>query len=404
MYHRVLVVLVVLVAVAGMLPPGAFAGGVSLHAEEASAVPQQLPLGDEATVYAAPAQTNAGVTAQADGLHTYVRYRELLLDERLAAAENTSAQRAVLDDEATAVKEAVTALREREESAYEAHVEGELSEQELAWRLGQTAEEAAALEQWLTTVIDTVDETPDVEFIELGTSRNELRGLQIDVTVSQTPLRDRLYQSMTGDTEAVTGVDDFRIGTTGTHVTLTAIDGDRYVTETYHPELRSEPEPVALDFAQVENRTDSLYPPFDGFNGIFVPTALGEAAWQLQLTEGYLESVAYYDEQTDAVFYERQEIDLNTVPTETVANQTDAGLTVSVEHTRPGGPAQVSVVDAETGVPVDASVSIADTDRGTTTAGSLWVIAPQTQSTVTVVTDDSEVEVSVDWTQQVAPA
>ena len=402
MRRRVLAVLVVLVMVAGMLPPGAFAGGPALQTGEAAAVPQQLPLGSDATVHAASAQTNAGIAAQTEGLDTYVRYRELLLAERLATAENTSVQRQILNDEAAVLEAAITELREREEAAYEAHTAGEITGRELTWRLGQTAQEAAALERWLTTFIDTVDETAGVEFVELGVTRNELRGLQIDVAVSQTPLRDRLSQSMTGDPEAVTGATDLRIGTTDTQVTLTAIDGDQYVTETYRPPARGEPQLVTLDFAEVENRTATVYPTFDGFNGIFAPLELGEAAWQLQLTEAYFESVLYYDEQTDAVFYERQEVDLQSVPTEAVLNQTEAGLTVSIDHTRPGGPAEITVVDADTGAPVEATVTVNGTDRGTTTAGSLWVIAPQASSTVVVSTDDRDVEVTVDWTRQVA--
>lgn len=398
MRRRVLAVLVVLVAVAWV---GA-AGVLAVQADQPAAVPQQLPLSDETAVAPAPAQTNAGLAAQTDGTHTYVRYREFLLQERLAAAENSTVQREILNDEVAELEAAIGDLREREESAYAAYADGDLSERELAWELGRTADEAAALERWLETYIDTVEETAGVEFVELGVTRNELRGLQIDVAVSQTPLRDRLYRSMTGDFNAVAGTDDFRFGTTNSQLTLTAIDGDAYVTETYRPDARGDAQLVTLNFAQVENRTDDLYPTFDGFNGIFAPLELGEAVWQLQLTEEYFDATLYYDEQTDAAFYERQEIDLQTVPTETVVNRTVDGLVITVEHTRPGGPAEVTVVDAESGDPVDATVAVDETNRGQTTAGSAWIIAPASQTTMTVVTDDTEIDVVVDWTQRVA--
>lgn len=399
MSRRLLAVLAVLIVAAGVAAPGAFASTSTFQTAEYPSVPQQLSPTDDTTVQPAPAQTNAGLAAQTDSLHTKVRYRELLLQERLAEAENDSVRLQLLNEEASDIQAAITDLREREESAYTAYQEGDLSEREFAWQLGQTADEAAALEQWLTTFIDTVDETQGVEFVELGVTRNELRGLQIDVIVSQTPLRDRLYRSMTGDTEAVTRADDFRIGTTETQVTLTAIDGDRYVTESYQPTARDDPQLVSLDFAEIENRTANIYPGFDGFNGIFVPPELGEAVWELQLTESSFDSVLYYDENSDRVFYERQEINLQTVSTEAITTHTESNLTVQVNHTRPGGPAEVRVRDADTGDPVEATITIDGTERGSTRDGSLWVIAPPTQTSLTVVADDRRSEVVVDWTE-----
>jgi hypothetical protein len=78
-----------------------------------------------------------------------------------------------------------------------------------------------------------------------------------------------------------------------------------------------------------------------------------------------------------------------------VVNRTVTGVRVTVARAEGRDPTRVRLVDADTGTPVEATVTQGDHTLGTTEDGELWTVLGPGPTTLTLSTDRGPVNVTV---------
>lgn len=113
--------------------------------------------------------------------------------------------------------------------------------------------------------------------------------------------------------------------------------------------------------------------------------------YQVDMVHEYTTLTVYLDGGTTDVFHEVQSVQASSVPVSSTATNSTAQLELTVESTDPTGPMRVSVDDAVTANPVEASVAVDGQHVGSTgETGELWVTQPLGTFEVTVTTPGGE--------------
>jgi hypothetical protein len=316
--------------------------------------------------------------------------------ERLADAANATENRTVIRDALDEAQARIEALRDAERDAVEAYRAREIDIGELFRRLGRIDAVAGSLERSVSQ-IRAASQGVDGFSYQLRTRslwvRQELGTFQIDT-------RDRLNRSLRGTVGAtrvrvVAGADGFVLETVedGTYVR----DAVRF--DNYEP---NEAPTVGGD--DVVQLTYERYPSLglapdspSGGGSLSVDPPIGQRLWRLALRYPQGSSTVYFDQSTGEVYREVHRLELDDLPTHTVARTTGRDVAVVVNATDGDNPYRVTVVDELTGEPVDAAVTVDGTAVGTTGAdGTLWTLGPRGGFTVGVEADGDAVEVAVD--------
>ncbi|RJX43311.1 hypothetical protein DM826_06810 [Halonotius aquaticus] len=174
---------------------------------------------------------------------------------------------------------------------------------------------------------------------------------------------------------------------------LTAIDDGSYLREAYRFDNRATGGQITA--ATAEDIVADQYPWFwerrsGGTWSIGGPGSLSLVS--IEIDEGSLQT--FIDGTTEQRFVEHQQIALDEIVPVTRTTKRQDGLAVTVERTYVGGPLDVRVVDADTGQPVAADVSIGQNGQesvfvgSTSDGGDVWTLTPRGTFTLTILAED----------------
>jgi hypothetical protein len=302
-------------------------------------------------------------------------------------AERIAATRSALE----AIDVRVADLRGRQRNAIRAYNRDSID----TGAFVQTLAEIHAEAEQLTVALEEIDATvskrsdlslPDDVRSALST-RSQTKG---ELVTLRGPVRDTIQSRLTAGTPVPVYVE------TGTDsVVLARVSGNSYVRETY---LATEHNPIGENvFRQRDGgpltaayqRAKSLYP-WAYTNSISggVQT-YGDQIYTIVFSHKQGEVTTYIDGNTTSPFREVQTIDLTTVPTKSITVRSTGGLEMQVNGTYQSGPLSITVRDARTGSPVDATVAVGNQTVGQTGPdGHRWTVDPTGQTTVSATTSD----------------
>lgn len=279
----------------------------------------------------------------------------------------------------SSIRQAEVSLHQRQRRAIEAHATGEISDEELLIELGRIALRAEILADRLDVVKNLAAET---EGFNLNTEN-----LQLRLAVYQGPIRSHAVDVARGE------ADPNRVfveSTTDGLVLATIVDGT-YVREVFRDDKWDRGASGFEDVSDARNVTTSAYPEIADSDtstlgsGTPVRVTLNHDPGQLR---------TFVSAGGGGVFVEHQTRELETFTEGESLNTTQDGLNLTVERTYAGGPVRVTVVDTETGKPIQgATVTVAadqgeSTEVGTTNEeGQLWILSPGDSYRVTVIDD-----------------
>lgn len=210
-------------------------------------------------------------------------------------------------------------------------------------------------------------------------------------------VRERAGVAITGQRPAT----DVYALTSTSGLVLSTTDDERVYREAHLPNNR---EPVGPDRFVTENdptgitaaneRASQLYPWAYSDTGPSLDRFGRTSVYQISLDHSQGTLTTFLDGTTETSFRELQVLQVDRLPTTTVANQT-TGLAVRVNRTYGTGPMEVTAVDRGTGEPAAATVVVNGVTVGTTGAdGSLWTVTPHRSVRIEVRTPSATVELS----------
>jgi len=308
------------------------------------------------------------------------RLRTLAMTERVQAAETTELRRERLRTALQDLEASVDELDRRQTTTVGAYSEDEITTQQLLVALVRISITARELNDRRRKLEELAADTRGFDI-----DRGRLASIGNRLSAFTGPVRDHARAVLHGEADP----HRFYVATGAQSVTVSTVIDETYYREAYRSDLRNgagdaiELE-VALDivassYPVIWNTTREQTQVFGG--GETYPVRIGHSRGDL---------TAFVDSDARVVYAEHQRRPLDTVVTDQRITRTDDGLRLVVNHTYPGGPVQIRVVDEVTGDPVDASVSIkagpSPPERiGTTGAdGTVWTLSPNRQYTVSV--------------------
>mgnify|MGYP006276544791 FL=1 len=306
-----------------------------------------------------------------------------------AIERNLSAE-TIDNDRLAASVESVAAtaerLRQREAAAVEAFAAGDREPKALLKELvliGQTADRLRDRVDVIDARLDATDENGQRELAD------RLTAIDYELRMLDGPVRSYAAAVFSGERPAgrvsiQAGPENFE---------LTAIDGGEYIREAYRFDNRATGGQITA--ATAEDIVSEQYPWFwerrsGGTWSIGGPGSLSLVS--IDIDDGSLRT--FIDGTTEQRFVEHQQIALDEIVPVTRTTKRQDGLAVTVDRTYVGGPLDVQVVDADTGQPVAADVSIGQNGQesvfvgSTSDGGSVWTLTPQGTFTLTILAED----------------
>ncbi|MFB6195926.1 MAG: hypothetical protein ABEI80_07120 [Haloplanus sp.] len=322
---------------------------------------------------------------------TTYRLRTLAVVERVQAAGTTDMRRARIETALRTLETRVDALERRQRAAVAAYSRGESSAKELLVELVRISIAAQELDDRRTRIEQLAADTPEYDI-----DRGRLASIGNRLSAFTGPVRAHARAVLRGEAEP----HRFYLATSSQSVTVTTIVDGAYLRESYRSDLQNgdgdqiELE-VALDivaagYPVIWNTTREQTQVFGG--GQTYPVRIAHSRGDL---------TAFVDSDARVVYAEHQRRPLETIVADHRVQRSSDGLRLIVNHTYPGGPTQIRVIDDVTGEPVDAAVSMTvgagdPTRIGTTgDGGVLWTLSPNRRFTVTVDAGDSTVSAVV---------
>lgn len=295
------------------------------------------------------------------------------------------------------VASAVDNITARERTALAAYNEGELSTRQYLRTLAVLDARAEAIEgvvRELRRLSRRVDNPP---VTEAGLASFKARLLTV-----QGPVRDHVGQLLSGER---TRPERVYVETSSDGVVLAMVEntdaGVRYVREAYVARNRR---PGATDtfggnLVEVQKRLRDIYPwafalaNIDGYSAM--DTDLRHVGvYRFTVNHDHGQLTTFFDGGTNTTFKEFQRKRLRPIPTEPAGTAVSDGLRLQANRTHTGGPLEVHVVDAVSGDPVNARITVDGTFVGRTGSdGRLWTIAPPVRFPVNATTADGTVSV-----------
>lgn len=331
---------------------------------------------------------NLGPAAQFSGNVSAVRMETDAVESYVQRAETDEERGQRILDSLAVVEQRTTALQNRQQAAIRAYNREELTAQEFVVELATIGATADALEARVLLLKERADETDGFDL-----DRARVPSLQYRLQAFGGPVSDRAVAAIQG-TQQPTRL----FVTTGPEgYVLTTIDGDTYLREGFRGAVRSRDGSATVTASDAVNVTRQSYP------SVFTdpqpdPQAIGSGTTYIVTVpheRGQL--TAFVDSGTERVFKESQRVPLSTFVHAGTESNVKSGLRLTLNRTYPGGPLQVNVTDAETGEPVDATVTISQgSDQSTVVGetgddGKLWTLSPRGSYTVVAIRDGASV-------------
>ncbi|WP_253736490.1 DUF7096 domain-containing protein [Halohasta salina] len=290
-----------------------------------------------------------------------------------------------LEEELAAVEADVDRLETRERAATREFGTGETTARQYVTELATihlTADRLRDRAEMLESQATALDSNP--------ISTDRFRAIEYDLRMLEGPVRAHAADILRGATPP----DRVLVETGGGAITLAAVDDDQYLREVQRRGLRGETAgEVSADRAIEIIQTE--YPILWDRGTSWSSDGPGSVVMVgVEFSGGELRS--FIDGPTEQRFIEHQRLPLSMVTTgETTTKQQD-GLNVTADQTYAGGPLRLTVTDADTGEPVNATVTVGQNGGesqqvGTTDeAGTLWLLSPRGPFTITVLGGDTD--------------
>lgn len=381
-----------LLLVLSSVPAGAFAPGVEQGPEPAlvggadrPTVQETgeetrvlaIPEGDVGSSTAAVQAVDLGPSVGADADRFGFRLSNGAVERRIESAEtNGDRQRRILE-ELSRVEQQVITLNEREQEVISAYAAGEIGAQTAVVRLARISAEAEALGERVRLLNRLAEETPD---FSLDSSRtNQLR---FELERFEGPVREHALAIARGEREP----DRIFVEASAEGIVLSAVIDDEYVREAYRSDLRDRTVRT-VDEEGAQRAVEESYPQIWATRR--GPETIGSGSiYAVTVPHDRGTLVAYVDSGSGEVFQEIQRQPVDAAVLGPIERKTMDGLNVTVNRAYPGGPLRVTVTDAETDEPVDATITIgqggqeSETVGTTGSDGTLWTVAPRSEFTV----------------------
>ena len=321
--------------------------------------------------------------------------------ERELDASTDADRRIRLNEEVDAVAAGVDRLETREQVATREFGTGQTTATEYVTELAAihlAADRLRNRAEMLEEQAAVLDSSP--------VSTDRFRRIEYDLRMLEGPVRAHAADILRGATPP----NRVLVETGDESLTLAAVDGDQYLREVQRRGLRGETSgEVSADRAIEIIQTE--YPILWDRGTSWSSDGPGSVVMVgVEFSGGELRS--FIDGPTERRFIEHQRLPLSMVATgETTTKQQD-GLNVTADQTYAGGPLRLTVTDAATGEPVDATVTVGqnggESQRVGTTdeAGTLWLLSPRGPFTITVLGEDTDaafVDVTTPPPEAVAP-
>ncbi|WP_257300996.1 hypothetical protein [Haloarchaeobius sp. FL176] len=299
------------------------------------------------------------------------------LSVRVEQAGSAEQRRAIANAEVARLDRGLAELREREWAVLLAYGNGEISERELLHRLAVIDRSASNIAAAAT----------QLEEDGAGFNADDLRRRATEL---QTPIRAQVSEALTGQADAAV-----RVHVRGSEegVVMQSLSESRFSRDYYREAIRFdnyEEGPNTLSLNAFLDLLNARYPHATTFDADLDETTDGTNVYVNSHDQGEIR--LYNDGRTEAIYREYQSLRLSDLPRGGVETVTENGTTVSLQRTPNGGPAKLVATNALSGDAVSAEVYVdgelvGQTDGG----GSLWILQPSDEYTVTVETPDGTV-------------
>lgn len=345
------------------------------------------PSGDSVTSGSGYVALDASATLDADADRLESRYGSHLVDARLERTDSDAERRAIVREETETLESAVVALREREREAYRAYHAGELDERGLAVELAAVHTSAAVLERSVSSLSNHVADVP-------GADRDdEFEALEVQTATMQGPVRERIANVLRGET----GPTRVYVEADDAGVVLATIQDGHFYREAYSADARDPTGESSLrSLGESEERIAELYPEiFPTARWSYSEIGYGAHRGAGTYPEGTI--TVYLDQATTDVYREHLTLRLDRVDTTPLGEETQDGVRLSVETTAPGGPAVLSLSNADTGAPLSGEVSVDGRHLGETDdEGRIWILTSRGSTTITASVGSTTIEVTLE--------
>lgn len=327
-----------------------------------------------------------GAAIDDDANRLEARYENHRIDARMEAANSDAERRAILREEASQLSGSVAQLRERERTAYAQYYRGERSERELLSELAVVHTNAVVLSESVSTLEGHAEDVPGISL------SSRLETMEVETLTMQGPVRERVAKMLHGETDPTR----VYVETDGNGTVLGIIDGDRFHREIHRADHRDpDADPRYTSLGQSEDRIAELYPSiFSEARWSYSEVGYGTHRATGHHPRGSL--TVYLDTATGDVYREFQSLRLDRTDTTVLDTKTKAGATLTVSRTVPGGPAKVTLSEAETGAPLSGEVALDGRTVGRTNAdGEVWFVAPRGSMAINASTGSTPIELTI---------
>lgn len=318
-------------------------------------------------------------------------HRMYALETSLTDIEGNENRTEAINAELKRIEERIEDLREREREIVTAHAAGEASEDEVLRTLARNHYEARVLQQ----ALDDLDRQSN-GIVDISDS---VEAFAAELEVYRSPIRTDIESSLRGVDESDESADAtpmILLESASNGLTLSTLDGDTYIRETtrYDNRVRDRPDQIGT-MDKARRTAQELYPwAFETTSGTYTIKHETNKLYQVQAMshdQGHL--TVYFGGGANAVYHERQTLDLDSIPIESADSMSTANLTATFERTPDTAPAKITVTESDDGAPVDATIVVDGTVIGETDAnGELWFVPPTDGFELTVRTESESLK------------
>lgn len=308
------------------------------------------------------------------------------IKRQLESTESPEDRQRQILAELSEIEQFEVTLNQKERAAVTAYSAGEIDAREFGIRLASIRMEAQLLRDRLDVIATQAADTPD---FSVGARINNL---DFQLQTYDGPVRSHVSDVLGGEEPPVR----IFVESGGNAVVLSMVQDREYVREAMVPDRQDRSTTGTIDIEDAENITFSSYPEIAatrtgsdavGSDGLFI----------VQVPHDSGELTAFVDGGSEQVFKEYQRLDAGSTAGPVRVGDVQEGLNVTVDKSYPGGPVQVTVLDAEEGTPVvGATVTVGDAQEShvvgeTDTNGQHWIVSSRSTFLLTILADQTTV-------------
>lgn len=309
------------------------------------------------------------------------------LDAAFERADGEQPRRELLLEAATEVEISISALRSTQRDLRGRYVAGDVTTETFLRRQAVHEARAEQLHLNLETILTLAEEVPRLSM------RSRVRSLDAGLTGFEGPVTTRAVDSVTGEADPTR----LYVSSSANGTALSMFSDDEYVRQGFRSDNWVPDSTTGLGLDAIETRAGELYP--IAFNSSQTTSRgiqiVGAGIYRIEIGYEQGSIVAYLDGDTRDVFYEVQRQPTELIEPRPAVTTVDNGTRLTVNRTFAGGPLRVAVVDARTGDPVEATVSVDGSTVTTGADGVVWTLMPGEEARVTATTASGRTSATV---------